>query len=206
MHFIYQPYPQITTTIINNTQSPAFFYYNPIIKNENNKQKVRFSKKEDDLLRTLVNNQKDRVNWKTISQIMNGRTPRQCRERYNDYLRPNILNGKWTDEEDQLLLKLHEKLGSQWSTIAQHFPQRSRINIKNHYRSIVTKQRRNIGHEIDDNINGSSSSHFQRNSSISENANKNKSKPEGNLGNIIHQVIPTEITIKDILNHDQPKH
>lgn len=59
----------------------------------------RFTKEEDDRLKNIVESQKDRIDWNQISLLMDGRTPRQCRERYTNYLRPNLLNGAWTFEK-----------------------------------------------------------------------------------------------------------
>ncbi|CAM8985177.1 unnamed protein product [Rhodiola kirilowii] len=63
--------------------------------------KVPWTKQEDRLLQRLVANHGEK--WTEISQYVSGRDGRQCRERYNNYLRPNIKSTKeepWTEEED----------------------------------------------------------------------------------------------------------
>ena len=117
-------------------------------------QRTRFTKEEDELLKQLVNSQ-EQPNWNEVARYMKKRTARQCRERYNNYLRPNLVNGPWTKEEDDLLIELYEKYGPKWSLISQSFNSRSPVNVKNHHSSLVSqsivKNRKNrfdkINHE-----------------------------------------------------------
>lgn len=101
-------------------------------------QRSRFTKEEDELLKQLADSQES-PNWNSIACHMKNRTGRQCRERYNNYLRPNLVNGTWTHEEDELLLTLYEKYGPKWSLISQSFKSRSPVNIKNHHSSLVNQ-------------------------------------------------------------------
>ena len=101
-------------------------------------QRTRFTKEEDERLKQLVSYQ-DPPNWNDIARYMHHRTARQCRERYNNYLRPTLTNGPWTEEEDYLLTSLYEKHGPKWSLIAQNFTGRSAVNVKNHHSSLVSQ-------------------------------------------------------------------
>ncbi|KAK8891111.1 hypothetical protein M9Y10_028316 [Tritrichomonas musculus] len=101
-------------------------------------QRTRFTKAEDELLKQLVNSQ-EQPNWNEIAIHMKHRTARQCRERYNNYLRPNLINGPWTPEEDELLIDLYDKYGPKWALISQSFNSRSPVNIKNHHSSLVSQ-------------------------------------------------------------------
>lgn len=94
-----------------------------------------FSQEEDELLKVLVRQFGDQA-WKKIAQQMPNRTPRQCRERYKNYLAPTIQNGPWTEAEDQLLCQKVTELGFKWSSIAKFFTSRSEVNIKNRWTSI----------------------------------------------------------------------
>lgn len=124
----------------NDTNTPVLNVNNENTENKsNNKQRTRFTKEEDDLLRDLVESHKEKFDWNQIASMMPGRTTRQCRDRYANYLRPQLVNGAWTKEEDQLLEEMYEKYGPQWSKIARHFPNRSDVNIKNHHTCIVNK-------------------------------------------------------------------
>ena len=79
--------------------------------NRKRKPKVAFTEKEDQALLALVQ-QYGNKDWTSIAKYMDSRTPRQCRERYNLYLRPDVKNTPWTEEEDDLLIRLVAQYGS----------------------------------------------------------------------------------------------
>jgi len=95
--------------------------------------KIKFSLKEDNLLRELVE-QHGTKNWILISDLIESRTPRQCRERWINYLSPNLKSDGWTSEEDKLIDELYQKYGSRWHKIAKHFKNRSGNCIRNRYK------------------------------------------------------------------------
>ncbi|OZJ03119.1 hypothetical protein BZG36_03880 [Bifiguratus adelaidae] len=58
-------------------------------------------------------------NWVKIAQHVLGRTDVQCRERWMNVLSPEINNGPWTPEEDEILLKRVADFGEHsWSAVA----------------------------------------------------------------------------------------
>lgn len=91
-----------------------------------------FTTEEDEKLKKLVA-EFGTGNWRIISDHLPNRTPRQCRERYRNYLAPEIVNGTWTVEEDQLLRMKFQEYGPKWAIISNFFPTRSEINIKNRW-------------------------------------------------------------------------
>lgn len=108
--------------------------------------KIKFTNQEDMQLLELVKKYGTN-NWYQISKEMKSRTIRQCRERYRNYLTPEVTNGPWTKEEDDLLFELFYKYGARWKTIASFFPSRTDINIKSrwhvHFRKYI-RQTKNI--------------------------------------------------------------
>lgn len=92
----------------------------------------KFSIDEDNLLRRLVE-EHGTTNWRFIADNMPGRSARQCRDRWKNYLMPGIKNTPWTPDEDQLLEEKFAVLGPQWSRIAKFFPNRTDINVKNRW-------------------------------------------------------------------------
>ena len=46
------------------------------------------------------------ANWGAIGSQLDGRTGKQCRERWHNQLDPAIRKDPWTDEEEQLLVKV----------------------------------------------------------------------------------------------------
>ena len=101
-------------------------------------QRTRFTKAEDELLRQLAESQKN-PKWSEIAHQLKGRTARQCRERYNNYLRPDLINGPWTPEEDESLIRLYEMHGPKWALISRSFESRSPVNVKNRHSTLVSR-------------------------------------------------------------------
>jgi hypothetical protein len=75
------------------------------------------------------------VNWEAIAQQVGGRSARQCRERWVNYLNPKIRNEPWTEEEDRLLVEKINELGHCWASIGHHFNGRSESDVKNRWYS-----------------------------------------------------------------------
>ena len=96
------------------------------------KSKKRFTKEEDIKLLTLVSKYGPK-NWKAISQEMNNRCGRQCRDRYVNYLSPDVKKTKWTIHEDRLLVDLYNQWGPKWSVIASKFKGRTASSVKNRW-------------------------------------------------------------------------
>jgi hypothetical protein len=82
--------------------------------------------------------------WAKLAKLLPGRIGKQCRERWFNHLDPQISHGPWTQEEDQILLNLHEQYGNSWSKIASQMPTRSDNMIKNRWYSTLTKRCRGI--------------------------------------------------------------
>lgn len=86
--------------------------------------KGKWSNHEDNLLRQAVQLNGGR-NWKKIAACLPGRTDVQCLHRWQKVLRPGLIKGPWTAEEDRLVIQLVEKWGQKkWSTIAKSLPGR----------------------------------------------------------------------------------
>ena len=95
--------------------------------------RTKFSPEEDARLKALVE-QHGTADWAKIALALGGRTARQCRERYKNFLHPTLVNGPWTPEEDELLIRLYHQYGPNWVAMHRgHFPTRSNNNIKNHW-------------------------------------------------------------------------
>ena len=102
-------------------------------------QRRKFSPEEDIKLSRAIALQGPRK-WDQIALSLPGRTGRQCRDRFHNYLNPSLTNGPWTREEDRLLEQKVYELGQHWNKIAMFFRGRSSNNIKNRWYTYISKQ------------------------------------------------------------------
>ena len=103
--------------------------------------KCKFTLEEDLFLRNLVA-QFGENHWVQIARNMPKRNPRQCKERWMNYLSPMVRNTPWTPEEDEILKQKVSELGQKWVRIAKFFPMRTDINIKNRYLVLMRRSRK----------------------------------------------------------------
>lgn len=107
--------------------------------NINKKSRILFTKEEDEKIKALVQVFGTKK-WIKIASYIHGRTSKQCRDRYLNYLVPGYFNGEWSKEEDELLLKLYEKYGSKWTIIQRSFQDRSANALKNRWNYFLSRQ------------------------------------------------------------------
>ncbi|KAG6397078.1 hypothetical protein SASPL_143240 [Salvia splendens] len=68
------------------------------------------------------------------------RCGKSCRLRWINYLRPDIRRGRFTPEEEKLIISLHGAVGNRWAHIASHLPGRTDNEIKNYWNSWIKKK------------------------------------------------------------------
>ncbi|KAG6515874.1 hypothetical protein ZIOFF_026308 [Zingiber officinale] len=87
-----------------------------------------------------------RGSWQRIPKLAGlNRCGKSCRLRWTNYLRPDIKRGKFTDEEEQLIIRLHSLLGNKWSSIAAKMPGRTDNEIKNYWNTHLRKKLLRMG-------------------------------------------------------------
>lgn len=94
------------------------------IKEKTNRKRCPFSKNEDKKLLDLVQkyDTNKRSSWKYIAMQFTDRNARQCRERYNLFLKKgNRTKEKWTLEEDNLLISKFQIYGPHWKILEKYF-------------------------------------------------------------------------------------
>lgn len=108
-----------------------------------NKPKHKFTVDEDQKLKQLIDMFGPRK-WNQIAMSLPGRTGRQCRDRYQNYLSPSLINGPWSIEEDQLLKQKVLEIGQHWNKIAKFFNGRSSNNVKNRWYTYLSKKSKGL--------------------------------------------------------------
>ncbi|KAF7109141.1 hypothetical protein CFC21_109444 [Triticum aestivum] len=68
------------------------------------------------------------------------RCGKSCRLRWINYLRPDIRRGRFSPEEEKLIISLHAIVGNRWAHIASHLPGRTDNEIKNYWNSWIKKK------------------------------------------------------------------
>ncbi|GMP47828.1 hypothetical protein CsSME_00015401 [Camellia sinensis var. sinensis] len=68
------------------------------------------------------------------------RCGKSCRLRWINYLRPDLKRGNFTEQEDELIIKLHSMLGNKWSLIAGRLPGRTDNEIKNYWNTHIKRK------------------------------------------------------------------
>lgn len=123
--------------------------------------RTKFDKNEDERLRSLVEKY-GTDDWARVAVYLGGRTARQCRERWRNFLQPDLINGPWTPEEDRLLIRLYHQYGPNWGIMHRaHFPTRSNNNIKNHW-AILAPQLLRVTAQFDKNTGTDSQEYTQK--------------------------------------------
>lgn len=111
------------------------------MKSQNKIIKSKFTPEEDKKLISLVENAKD-VDWSYIASQLPNRNSRQCRERWQNYLNPELKNQTWTEEEDQLILDRYNEMGPHWNAIGRTFVGRSGNSVRNRYLVLMRHQQK----------------------------------------------------------------
>lgn len=145
-------------------------------KDSNSKRKF-FTEDEDQLL-TMAAMAYKHESWNKISKFVPGRTPKQCRDRWVNYLQPSLKFDPWTDQEDQLLVSLVNSNGTHWTKMKAYFPSRSTNSLKNRWYWLLKNEVRTIPMDI---ISNSSLNNF---SDIQKSGMQISTGQSGNIQNI----------------------
>ncbi|XP_059647479.1 myb-related protein 308 [Cornus florida] len=107
--------------------------------------KGAWTKEEDDRLIAYIRTHGEGC-WRSLPKAAGLlRCGKSCRLRWINYLRPDLKRGNFTEEEDELIIKLHSLLGNKWSLIAGRLPGRTDNEIKNYWNTHIRRKLMNRG-------------------------------------------------------------
>lgn len=98
---------------------------------------------EDQLLLQLVREQGPN-NWVRISQHMHYRSPKQCRERFHQNLKPSLNRDPISAEEGLMIERMVDEMGKRWAEIARRLGNRSDNAVKNWWNGSMNRKRRGL--------------------------------------------------------------
>ncbi|KAF5449873.1 hypothetical protein F2P56_030275 [Juglans regia] len=107
---------------------------------ENRYKKGLWTEEEDRILLDYVRVH-GRGKWNRISKMTGlQRCGKSCRLRWLNYLSPTVKRGGFSEEEEDLIIRLHNLLGNRWSLIAGRVPGRTDNQVKNHWNTHLCKK------------------------------------------------------------------
>ncbi|KAB5530179.1 hypothetical protein DKX38_020260 [Salix brachista] len=130
---------------------------------KNGLRKGSWSIEEDEKLRNYIQKY-GHWNWRQLPKFAGlSRCGKSCRLRWKNYLRPDVKRGDFSEEENNLIIQMHEELGNKyalnrkatslkfssqhcefffyrWSVISGKLPGRTDNEIKNHWHTNLSKR------------------------------------------------------------------
>lgn len=100
-----------------------------------------WSQSEDQYLLQLVQ-QHGAHNWVRISELIQFRSPKQCRERYHQNLKPTLNLSPISPEEGALIERMVNEMGKRWAEIARRLNGRSDNAVKNWWNGGMNRRKR----------------------------------------------------------------
>ena len=111
-------------------------------RTEQSTLRKRFTPSEDMLLKAIA--MRGMMSWDEVAKYLPGRTGRQCRDRYNNYLSKTVIPKNWTEEEDQIIIEKYRQYGPRWTVISNFLNARSGNNVKNRWYKYILKRESDI--------------------------------------------------------------
>ncbi|KAL2329935.1 hypothetical protein Fmac_017516 [Flemingia macrophylla] len=103
-------------------------------------RKGAWSKCEDELLKACVERYGE-GKWHLVPQRAGlNRCRKSCRMRWLNYLKPDIKRGNFTEDEVDMMIRLHKLLGNRWSLIAGRLPGRTSNDVKNYWNTYMRRK------------------------------------------------------------------
>ena len=92
-----------------------------LFQDESGLKKGPWTPEEDKILVDYIQ-QHGHGSWRALPKLAGlNRCGKSCRLRWTNYLRPDIKRGKFSEEEEQIIINLHGVLGNKYANICYDF-------------------------------------------------------------------------------------
>lgn len=100
-----------------------------------------FTAEEDAKLSKLVRgfSRRKEIDWNYVSQMMDNRNARQCKDRWMNYLDTKINHKDFTKDENFFILQKVSEFGKKWKVIAAMMENRTEVSVKSQYRKLIRR-------------------------------------------------------------------
>ncbi|XP_078439087.1 myb-related protein P-like [Wolffia australiana] len=103
-------------------------------------KKGRWTAEEDEILVNYIRTHGE-GSWRSLPKNAGLlRCGKSCRLRWINYLRSDLKRGNMSQEEEEVIIRLHTTLGNRWSLIAAQLPGRTDNEIKNYWNSHLSRR------------------------------------------------------------------
>jgi hypothetical protein len=100
--------------------------------------KGQWSAGEDQMLNRAVSTLGAK-NWTRVAALVDGRSSKQCRERWHNHLSPDIDKSEFTACEESIVRTQYQIMGPKWSEMSRMLPGRTDNSIKNLFNSRIRR-------------------------------------------------------------------
>ncbi|XP_031257952.1 transcription factor WER-like [Pistacia vera] len=144
---VHEKLPKTKQRVINSQGLPKrgrllenSLFVKPKMRAGNEYKKGLWTEEEDRILLEHIRVH-GRGHWNRIPKVTGlRRCGKSCRLRWLNYLSPNVKHGDFSEEEEDLIIRLHKLLGNRWSLIAGRVPGRTDNQVKNHWNTHLRKK------------------------------------------------------------------
>lgn len=91
---------------------------------------------EDEILKAAVMKY-GKQQWARVASLLNRKSAKQCKARWNEWLDPSIRKIEWSREEDEKLLHLAKLMPAQWKTIGPLVGGRTAVQCQERYEQLL---------------------------------------------------------------------
>ncbi|OHS96203.1 Myb-like DNA-binding domain containing protein [Tritrichomonas foetus] len=110
-------------------------------KSDENRAKGPWTTAEDKLLLDAMASYSGHICWEELSKMIPGRSAKQCRERWQFRLHPDVNKAPFEPWEDEIIIRDRTKTSANWSFIAHKLPGRTSCAVKNRWYTVLRNRK-----------------------------------------------------------------